>query len=39
VLIYVWVSMNSFTGSKTLRVDFKDNKAITAPPIPESFQD
>lgn len=39
VLIYVWVFVNSFSGSRTLRVDFKDNKAITAPPIPESFQD
>lgn len=38
-LIYVWVSVNSFSGSKTLRVDFKDDKVITAPPIPDSFQD
>ena len=39
ILIYVWVYVDSFMGSRTLRVDFKDNKAIAAPAIPESFQD
>lgn len=40
VLIYVWVDVNMLSGSsRTLRVDFKDNKAITAPPIPDSFKD
>lgn len=40
VLIYVWVYVNGFNGTtRTLRVDFKDGKAITAPPIPDSFQD
>ena len=39
VLIYVWVWVNTFSGTRSLRVDFKDNKAITAPPIPDSFQD
>ncbi len=39
VLIYVWVWVNTFSGTRSLRVDFKDNKAITAPPIPDSFHD
>lgn len=39
ILIYVWVYVDAFMGSRTLRVDFKDNKAIAAPPIPDSFQD
>jgi outer membrane protein assembly factor BamE (lipoprotein component of BamABCDE complex) len=39
-IIYVWVFVNTMSGStRTLRVDFKDGKAITAPPIPDSFQD
>ena len=39
-LIYVWVSTNTFSGQmKTLRVDFKDGKAIDAPPIPAEFTD
>lgn len=37
-LFYVWVYVQPFGGTKTLRVDFKDNKAIMAPPIPDSFQ-
>lgn len=40
VLIYVWVYVNSLSGgSRTLRVDFKDNKVMAAPPIPDSFKD
>jgi len=40
ILIYVWVNMNMLTGeTRSLRVDFRDNKAIAAPPIPGSFQD
>ena len=40
VLIYVWVYVNSLNGTtRTLRVDFKDGKAISAPPIPDSFRD
>jgi len=38
-LIYVWVYVNSFSGTRTLRVDFRDGKAISAPPIPPEFQD
>lgn len=38
-LIYVWSYANSFTGTRTLRVDFKDGKVIAAPPIPDQFQD
>ncbi len=39
VLIYVWVYVSSFSGTRTLRVDFRDGKAISAPPIPPEFQD
>lgn len=40
ILIYVWANMNMLTGeTRTLRVDFRDNKAIAAPPIPDSFKD
>lgn len=39
ILIYVWVYVGFDYTSKTLRIDFKDNKAITAPPIPDSFKD
>ncbi len=40
ILIYVWTNMNMLTGeTRTLRVDFRDNKAIAAPPIPDSFKD
>lgn len=38
VLRYVWVYVNSFEGTRTLVVDFKDGKAIKAPPIPEEFK-
>lgn len=38
-LIYVWVYMDSLMSTRTLRIDFKNDKAITAPPIPDSFQD
>ena len=37
-LRYVWVYVNSFTGTRTLAVDFKDGKVLKAPPIPDSFQ-
>ena len=40
VLIYVWVHVNMLNGTtRTLRVDFKDGKVISAPPVPDSFQD
>jgi len=40
ILIYVWVNVNMLTAeTRTLRVDFRDNKAISAPPIPDSFKD
>jgi outer membrane protein assembly factor BamE (lipoprotein component of BamABCDE complex) len=39
VLTYVWVYVSSFSGTRTLRVDFRDGKAISAPPIPPEFQD
>lgn len=39
VLTYVWVYVSSFSGTRTLRVDFRDGKAISAPPIPPDFQD
>lgn len=35
---YVWVYVNSFEGTRTLVVDFKDGKAIKAPPIPDEFK-
>ena len=39
-LIYVWVFVNGMSGtSRTLRVDFQDGKVISAPPIPDTFQD
>ena len=38
ILRYVWVYVNSFEGTRTLVVDFKDGKAIKAPPIPEEFK-
>jgi len=34
---YVWVYVDAFQGSRTLVVDFKDNKVVQAPPIPDSF--
>lgn len=35
---YVWVYVNGLSGStRTLVVDFKDDKVIQAPPIPASF--
>lgn len=40
ILIYVWANVNMLTAeTRTLRVDFRDNKAIAAPPIPDSFKD
>lgn len=40
VVTYAWVYVNTFNGtSRTLRVDFRDGKAISAPPIPPEFQD
>lgn len=38
VLRYVWVYVSSFEGTRTLVVDFKDGKAIKAPPIPDEFK-
>lgn len=39
-IIYVWVYVNTLSGTnRTLRVDFKDDKVIAPPQIPESFQD
>lgn len=38
-LTYVWVYVSSFSGTRTLRIDFKDDRAISAPPIPPEFQD
>lgn len=35
---YVWVYVNSLSGTRTLVVDFKDGKAVQAPPIPDSFK-
>jgi outer membrane protein assembly factor BamE (lipoprotein component of BamABCDE complex) len=37
-LIYVWVYVNSFTGTRTLRLTFRDGKVIDAPPIPDEFK-
>lgn len=40
ILIYVWANVNLMSGeTRTLRVDFKDNKAISAPPVPDSYKD
>lgn len=40
VLRYIWVHANGLTGnSRSLRVDFRDGRAIQAPPIPASFED
>lgn len=37
-LIYVWVYVNTLAGTtRTVRVDFRDNKVIQAPVIPEEF--
>lgn len=38
ILRYVWVYVSSFEGTRTLVVDFKDGKAIQAPPIPDEFR-
>ena len=38
ILRYVWVYVSSFEGTRTLVVDFKDGKAIKAPPIPDEFK-
>lgn len=37
-LIYVWIYVNSFTGTRTLTVTFRDGKVINAPTIPEEFK-
>lgn len=37
-LIYVWVYVNSFSGTRTLTVTFRNGKVISAPPIPEGFK-
>lgn len=37
-LRYVWTYVNSFSGIRTLVVDFKDGKVIKAPPIPDEFK-
>ena len=40
LLTYVWVSVDSLTfASKSLRIDFKDGKAIGVPDIPPEFKD
>jgi hypothetical protein len=39
VVRYVWVWVNLYTGTRTLRVDFKDDKVIAVPPIPTTFKD
>lgn len=39
LLRYVWVDVSMLNYStKTLVVDFKDGKAVNAPPIPAEFQ-
>jgi len=37
-LRYVWTYISSFSGIRTLVVDFKDGKVIKAPPIPDDFK-
>jgi len=37
-LIYVWVYVSSFSGSRTLTITFKDGKVTKAPPIPAEYQ-
>ena len=40
ILIYVWVYVDMyFSGTKSLRIDFKDNRVIAPPPIPDTFKD
>ncbi len=39
LLTYVWVYVSPFSGSRTVRVTFRDGKATAAPPIPPEFQD
>jgi len=40
IVSYIWVFANGMTGSsRSLRVDFRNGKAISAPPIPASFKD
>lgn len=36
-ITYVWVYVDSFQGSRTLVIEFKDGKVLKAPPIPDSF--
>lgn len=37
---YVWVQVDQFTmASKSLRIDFKDDKAVSVPTIPAEFKD
>ncbi|GLT20806.1 hypothetical protein GCM10007933_02580 [Zoogloea oryzae] len=36
---YVWAYVSSVSGSRTLRVDFKDGHVIKAPPIPPELRD
>lgn len=39
VVRYVWVEVSMIDhSSKTLRIDFRDSKAVKAPPIPSEFQ-
>lgn len=38
VVRYVWVYVSSFEGTRTLVIDFRDDKVVKAPPIPDEFQ-
>ncbi|WP_162788092.1 hypothetical protein [Chromobacterium haemolyticum] len=38
VIRYIWVDVGAFSGSKSVAVDFKDGRAVSAPPIPEEFK-
>ena len=40
VIRYIWVYVEGLTyATKSLSIDFKDDKVVKVPPIPKSFQD
>lgn len=39
VLIYSWSSVSLSSGSRAIRIEFKDNKVTDTPAVPNSFKD
>ena len=39
ILIYSWSYISLASGSRAIRIEFKDNKVTEAPAVPNSFKD